>query len=156
MQLVSVGCCVVIVIRIRCSSHSFLCLACTGILIYWITFFSVCWWVWLRYSLLLERRLVCLLVMWLLIMRSGLGLLQQLCTVGLAALDFAFSLGCEQMIMEPTHIDRGGLDWVLTDVQDPDEVWVSSSVDTSDHNAIFIDVVLEQPLPAWDIGTKVI
>ena len=35
-----------------------------------------------------------------------------------AVLDFASSLGCEQLVTKPTHIDRGVLDLVLTDVPD--------------------------------------
>ena len=34
---------------------------------------------------------------------------------GRAALDFASLSGCEQIVTEPTHIDRGVLDLVLTD-----------------------------------------
>ena len=61
---------------------------------------------------------------------------------GRVALDFASSLGCDQIIADPTHIDGGVLDLVLTDVHNPIEC-VYSPVGTSDSNAIFIDVVLE-------------
>ena len=60
--------------------------------------------------------------------------------------DFASS-GCEQMVMDPTHIDRGVLDLVLTDVPTLVRVRVDSPVRTSGHSAVFIDVVLEQHIP---------
>ena len=37
---------------------------------------------------------------------------------GRAVFDFESSLGCEQMVTEPTHIGGGVLDLVLTDVHD--------------------------------------
>ena len=64
-----------------------------------------------------------------------------------AALDFASASGCEQMVTEPTHIDGGVFDLVLIGVHDLFEGRVGSPVGTSDHSAIFIDVVLEQPIP---------
>ena len=47
------------------------------------------------------------------------------------------------MVMEPTHIDGGVLDLVLTD--DPDAVGnrVGSPVGTSDYTIVFINVVRE-------------
>ena len=66
---------------------------------------------------------------------------------GRAAHDFASSSGCEQMIMEPTHIDVGELGLVLTVVPDVVGVRVYLPVETSDHSAIFIDVMLEQHSP---------
>ena len=50
------------------------------------------------------------------------------------------------MVSEPSHIDGGVLDLVLTDV--PDVLWVQVrlSVGTSDHRAVFVYVVLEQPI----------
>ena len=65
----------------------------------------------------------------------------------ISARDFASSSGCEQMITEPTHIDGGVLDLVLTDVPDVVVVRVGSPVGILDHSAVFIDVVLEQPIP---------
>ena len=62
-------------------------------------------------------------------------------------LDFASSSGCEQTVSEPTHIDRGVLGLVLTDVHDFVGVRVGSPIRTSDHRAMFIDIVLEQPKP---------
>ena len=50
------------------------------------------------------------------------------------------------MVTEPTGIDGGVLDLVLTDIPDVVGVRVGSPVGTSDHSAIFIDVVLEQPI----------
>ena len=61
---------------------------------------------------------------------------------GRAALDYVSSSGCEQMVTEPTHIDGGALDLVLTSVHDLVEVRVGSPFGTSDHSAILIDVVL--------------
>ena len=63
---------------------------------------------------------------------------------GRPALDFASPAGCEQMVTESTHIDEGVLDLVLIDVYDIVEVRVGSPFGTSDHCAIFTDVVLEQ------------
>ena len=51
------------------------------------------------------------------------------------------------MVTEPTHIDGKVLDLVLTDVPDIVGVRVGSTVGTSDHIAIFIDVVLDQAIP---------
>ena len=51
--------------------------------------------------------------------------------------DFASSSGCKQMVTEPTHIDRGVLYLVLTDVPDVERVLVGSPVGTSDHSAVF-------------------
>ena len=66
---------------------------------------------------------------------------------GRAVRNFAPSSGCEQMITEPTHIDIGVLDLVLTDVPDVVGVRVGSPDGTSGYSALFIDVVLEQPIP---------
>ena len=46
--------------------------------------------------------------------------------------------------MAPTHIDGWVLDLVLTDVEG---VRVSAPTETSDHSAVFMDVVLEQLIP---------
>ena len=51
------------------------------------------------------------------------------------------------MLTEPTHIGGGVLDLVLTGIPDVAEVWVGSQDGTPDHSAIFIVVVLEQPIP---------
>ena len=66
---------------------------------------------------------------------------------GRAALNFASSAGCGQMVTEPTHFDGGVLDLLLTDIYDLVEIRVDSSVGTSDHSTIIMDVVLEQPIP---------
>ena len=69
---------------------------------------------------------------------------------GRTAHDFASSSGCEQMVTEPTHIDEGVLDLGLTDVPVVVAVGVESPVGTSDRSPVFIvfiDVVLEQPIP---------
>ena len=63
---------------------------------------------------------------------------------GRAALDFASSAGCEQIVGGiDGGIDGGILDLVLTDVYDLGEVRASSPVETYYHSAIFMDVVLE-------------
>ena len=67
--------------------------------------------------------------------------------LGRAARDFASSSGYEQMVTEPTHIDEGVLDLVLTDIPDVVEYRVESPVGPSGHGAVFMDVVLEQPVP---------
>ena len=61
---------------------------------------------------------------------------------GKTTLDIASSSGCEQVVTETTHIDGGVLDLVLTYVHDLVDVQVGSTVGTSDHSAIFIDIVL--------------
>ena len=48
---------------------------------------------------------------------------------------------------EPTHIDEGVPDLMLTNVPDLVEVRSGSLVGTSDHSAIFTDAMLEQPIP---------
>ena len=63
-----------------------------------------------------------------------------------AARDFTSSLGFEQMVTEPTHINGGVLDLVLTDVPDVIGVQFGSQVGASDYSALFIDVVLEQTI----------
>ena len=73
----------------------------------------------------------------MLIMRSGLGLLRQICTVGLHV-----TLP-RHRVVEPTHIGRRGFDLVLTDVPDVAGVWVGSLVGTANQRA-FLDIVLEQ------------
>ena len=62
------------------------------------------------------------------------------------ARDLTSSLGCE-MITEPTHIDGGVLDLMLTDVPDGVRVRLGSPIEPLDHSVIFIDVALEQPIP---------
>ena len=64
-----------------------------------------------------------------------------------AARGFSSSSGCKQMTTELTHIDGGMLDLVLTDVSDIVGVRIGSPVGASDHSVIFIEVVLEQPIP---------
>ena len=66
---------------------------------------------------------------------------------GRAALCFALSSGCEQIVAEPTHIEGRMFDLVLTDVPDVVGVRIGSLVVTSYFSAIFIDVVLEQLIP---------
>ena len=66
---------------------------------------------------------------------------------GRAASDFASLSGCEQMVTEPTHLDRKVLDLVLTDVPDIVGVWCDSPVGTSDLSVIFIGGELEQLIP---------
>ena len=61
---------------------------------------------------------------------------------GRAARDFVSSSGCEQMVSEPTHIEGR-----VTDISDIVGVRVGSPVGTSDHSAVFIDIVLKQPIP---------
>ena len=50
------------------------------------------------------------------------------------------------MVTEPTHFDEGVLDLVVMDIPDVVGVRGGLPVGTSDHNAIFMDVVLEQPI----------
>ena len=64
---------------------------------------------------------------------------------GRAAREFVPSSACEQVITRPTHVEGEVLDLVLTDVPDVEGVRVSSPGKTSDHSAIFIDVMLKQP-----------
>ena len=86
----------------------FMCLACTGILICRVKFFTVSWWLWLRYSLLTTRRFFGDVnahhEMWL-------GSVH-----GVVALDFTYSSGCGQMVTEPTNVDREVLGLVLAAV----------------------------------------
>ena len=62
---------------------------------------------------------------------------------GRTARDIASSSSCNQMLTETTHIDGGLLDLVLTDAPELVGIRVGSSVGTSNHSAVFIDVVLE-------------
>ena len=71
---------------------------------------------------------------------------------GRAGHDFALVLGCEQMVTKPTHIDGGVLNLVLIDVPDVVGVRIGSAIGTVDHGAIFINVLLEQPIPFWCVG----
>ena len=48
---------------------------------------------------------------------------------GKAAVDFVSSSGCEQMVTEPTHVDGGVPDLVLS-VHDLGEIWDGSPVVT--------------------------
>ena len=66
---------------------------------------------------------------------------------GRSVRDFTSSLECEQMIAENTHVNGGLLDLVMTDVPDVIGIRVDSAIGTSDHSAVFIDVVLDQPIP---------
>ena len=50
------------------------------------------------------------------------------------------------MVTEPAHIDGGVLDLGLTDVPDVVGVRVGSPVGTSDHSAVLMEVMLEQPI----------
>ena len=65
---------------------------------------------------------------------------------GRAELGFASSSCCKQMVMELLHIDEGILNLVLTDAQCFYGVQVGSSIETSDHSALFIDVGRERPI----------
>ena len=65
---------------------------------------------------------------------------------GRNALDFVSSADCEQLVTEPTHINGGVPDLVLSNVHDLVEVQVNLPVGISDHSAIFKDAVLEQPI----------
>ena len=71
---------------------------------------------------------------------------------GRAARDLASSLGCKQMVTDPTHIVEGVLDigkcsWcfrirVGSPVETSDNSATGSPVETSDNSATFIDVVV--------------
>ena len=63
-----------------------------------------------------------------------------------AALDFASSAGCEQFVTEPIHTDEWVFDLMLTDVHNLVEVRVGLPVGSTNHD-IFLDAVLEQPIP---------
>ena len=65
---------------------------------------------------------------------------------GKAAVDFASPSGWET-VTELTHTEGGILDLVWTDAHDLVTVRVVPPIGISDHNALFIDVVLEQPKP---------
>ena len=58
-----------------------------------------------------------------------------------AARDCTSSPGCEQMVTEPTYNDGKVIYLVLIDVPDVVGVRFGSHVGTSDHSAVFIDVV---------------
>ena len=73
---------------------------------------------------------------------------------GRAARDFASSSGCKQMVTEPTRLDGGVLDLVLTDVLDVVGVRADSPVGTFDRSAVLIDVWLEQPKLTWFLGRR--
>ena len=51
------------------------------------------------------------------------------------------------MVTESKYIDGGVLGLVQTDAHDLVEVRVVSPIGTLDHSTLFIDVVLEQPIP---------
>ena len=87
-----------------------------------------CWRLWLRCSLLIDGCLFCLLAMWMLIMRSGLPGYSSTTVRCRAVYDLSSSSGWQQMVTQPTHIDGGVLDLVLTDVHDLVEVWVGLPV----------------------------
>ena len=63
---------------------------------------------------------------------------------GRTALCCTSSSGCEQMITELTHIDGDILDLEL--VPNVVEVRVGLPVGALDHRAVFIDVMLKQPM----------
>ena len=71
-----------------------------------------------------------------------------------AACDSALLSGLEQMITKSTHINRRMLDLVLTDFHDVVGVRIGSSVGTSDHSVIFIDVALKQLFLTWCLGRR--
>ena len=71
---------------------------------------------------------------------------------GRAARDSASPLGCELMVTRTAHIDGGVLGLVLIDVPDIVGVRVGSLVGTSDHSALFIDVVLKKLILTWCVG----
>ena len=60
---------------------------------------------------------------------------------GRAEHDFASSSGSEQIFTEPTHIDGGVLDLMLTDIPDIVGKRVGSLVGTSDNSDVFIGCV---------------
>ena len=64
------------------------------------------------------------------------------------------SSGCEQMVTEPTHVDGGVLDLVLTDVPDIIGVRVSSPGVPSDHSAVFIMFIMLCTHLTWCVGRR--
>ena len=54
---------------------------------------------------------------------------------GRAVLDFVSSSGCEQTATEPTYIDRGVVELIVTDVHDLVGIRVGLPIGTSDHRA---------------------
>ena len=55
---------------------------------------------------------------------------------GVAALDFATVLGCDQLVIGPTHACGGTLDLLITDV--PDLVWMAvvAPLGSSDYSSL--------------------
>ena len=117
-----------------------MCSACARIQIYRIKFLTVDGWT----NPWIERRLLCLLVFRKIALQEEWLGSSTTTLHARAARIFASSSGCERMVTELTHIDRGVLDTVLTDVPDLVGVWVDSPVGTSDHSAVYIDVLEQQ------------
>ena len=75
---------------------------------------------------------------------------------GIAALDFANIVGCEQLVTGPTHTSGNRLDLLLTDVGGVVEVQTTAPLGSSDHNGLDCRIQLDFPVPDFSITREVI
>ena len=74
---------------------------------------------------------------------------------GVAALDFADVVGCDQLVCGATHRSGNCLDLLLTDVGGIVEVQSNAPIGSSDHHSLACKIQLDFPIPDFTITREV-
>ena len=73
-----------------------------------------------------------------------------------AALDFATVLGCDQLVIGPTHASGGTLDLLMTDVLDLVRVAVVAPLGRSDHSSLLMAISMAQAIPNLCVSRRML
>ena len=73
---------------------------------------------------------------------------------GIAALDFATTSGCQQLVDRATHVGGNRLDLVFTDVPRVENVQMAAPIGSSEHSALLLTLTLQQDVPEFSRGVK--
>ena len=74
---------------------------------------------------------------------------------GVAAFDFGTVTGCDQLVVDPTHVRGGTLDLLKTDVPDLVRVAVVAPIGNSDHYSLSAVFSMAQAVPNLCVSRKV-
>ena len=75
---------------------------------------------------------------------------------GVVALDFATALGCDQLVIGPTHARGGTLGLLMTDVRDLVWAAVVARLGSSDHSSLSIAISMALAIPNLCVSRRVL
>ena len=88
------------------------------------------------------------------IIRSGLVLQPQIQIV-MVLQPLTLQLGCDQLVVGPTHARGGTLDLLMTDVPDLVRVSIVAPIGNSDHSSLWAVISMAQAVPNLCVSRKV-